>query len=87
MNRLGPDENWKEEILKIIKLADKKIVSLQDIYAEMRNHAVVTSYHMEPWSPGLQPRYQCWIRRSLTDLVREGRICRVSRGMYSYIRS
>jgi len=81
-NTFGPDEHWKEAISKIIKRADKRVINLQDIYAEMKHHAVVTAYHMEPWSPGLQTRYQCWIRRCLTDLVREGRISRVSRGIY-----
>ncbi|TAK01650.1 hypothetical protein EPO44_08935 [bacterium] len=81
----GPDEHWKKTVLGFIEQRGWDVVRLQEIYAEMENHPLVTPYHMQPWRPGLQPRYQCWIRRYLTDLVREGNIRRVSRGKYSLL--
>jgi hypothetical protein len=87
MRAPGPGQDWKEAILRIIKLANQRVVSLQAIYAEMKHQPIVTPYHMEPWRPGLQPRYQCWIPRCLTDLVTEGKIQHVSTGEYSFVHS
>jgi len=80
------NKHWKEAILEIIKAHSRDSISLQQIYAEMKNHPLVTEYHLKPWRKGLQPRYQCWIREYLTDLVRKGMIRRVSKGMYSLCR-
>ena len=60
-----------------------KGVSLQQVYDVLASNTIVTPYHKEPWSPGLQLRYECQIRRVLTDLCREGKVSRVGRGIYS----
>lgn len=58
-------------------------VPLQDIYEALQTQPFVTSYHLQPWRTGGQPRYQCWTRRYLTTLIRERRIKRVGHGLYS----
>lgn len=78
---------WKAAILEIIKQHDPGAVDVQQIYTDIQHDQFVTAHHREPWSSGLQPRYHCWVRRYLTDLVRERKIRRVSRGTYSFLHS
>jgi hypothetical protein len=75
-------EHWKDAILEIIKTYGKDSISLQQIYAKMKNHPLVTEYHLEPWREGGQPRYQCWIREYLSALIDDKKIIRIGRGMY-----
>ena len=76
-------DHWKDAILEIIKTYGEDSISLQQIYAKMKNHPLVTEYHLKPWCEGGQPRYQCWIREYLTSLVdKEKVILRISRGIY-----
>lgn len=76
-------EDWGEAVFQIIAGAKDKPVSLADIYHALGAHPLVTPYHRQPWTAGGQPRFQCWARRCLTNLVRENRIRRVARGQYS----
>jgi hypothetical protein len=75
-------EHWKDAILGIIKTYGKESISLQQIYAKMKNCSLVTEYHLEPWKEGKQLRYQCWIREYLTALIKDKKILRVGKGMY-----
>jgi hypothetical protein len=83
MSNFQKDEYWKDAILEVIKTCGQDSISLQQIYSIMKNHPLVTEYHLEPWREGGQPRYQCWIREYLTFLIREKKICRISRGIYT----
>lgn len=74
---------WKNLILDIVDSLDGRSVSLQEIYRRVSDNPIVTDYHREPWSSGGQPRFECWTRRALTDLVREGKLKRITTGMYS----
>lgn len=74
-------DGWREEILGIVRGHGGE-VSLQEIYLRMETSPLVTAFHREPWCPGGQPRYQCQIRRRLTDLVRTGDVIRVRTGVY-----
>lgn len=77
------NKNWNDEILKAIAQSGGQNVALQKIYSEMKNSPLVTSRHLEPWVSRGQQRYECWIRRCLTTLIRRNIIKRVSRGAYS----
>jgi hypothetical protein len=76
-------KNWSETIFDIIKNSDNSNVEFKEIYQIMKTHQLVSEYHRRPWRPGGQPRYECWIRRCLTDLTRRNRIKRISRGVYA----
>lgn len=76
-------ESWKEIALQAVLSLGGREIQLEDIYKEVTRHPRVTPYYREPWKPGGQPRYQCWTRRVLTELVREGKLIRVSMGSYS----
>ena len=76
-------EDWSEAIFGIIKNSNNSNVELKEIYQIMKTHQLVTEYHHQPWRPGGQPRYECWIRRCLTNLIRTNRITRVSRALYA----
>ncbi len=73
---------WKDAVLNIIRQQKGKEITLQEIYRKMLGHSLVTDSHKEPWKTGKQPKYQCWVRRVLTDLVREGLINRPRTGVY-----
>ena len=73
---------WKEAIIEVMRKRSGREWPLQSIYGAMERHPLVTTHHEEPWKAGKQPRYQCWIRRYLTDLWREGRVERVRRAVY-----
>ncbi len=75
-------DRWKDAIWEIIKTYGKESISLQQIYAKMKNHPLVTEYHLKPWREGKQPRYQCWIREYLTALIKDKKILRVGKGIY-----
>ena len=75
--------NWQEAIIQIMRDLGGEEIQLQEIYRGMRGHPIVTSDHLNPWKPGGQPKYQCWIRRYLTDLVREDVVKRTGTGVYS----
>ncbi len=72
---------WDEAVYNIIA-AHSGVISLQEIYQDMKNHPLVTPYHREPWQPGKQPRCECWIRRSLTNLTQSGQVRRAEKGLY-----
>ena len=74
---------WKAAINYAIKRKSGRCVSLQEIYSEMRRSPLVTADHLEPWKPGGQPKYECWIRRCLTELNRSGEVTRVGRALYT----
>ena len=76
-------EAWDNAIYGIIKKSKNHFILLNDIYEQMKIHPLVTPYHREPWKPGGQPRYQCWVRRRLTSLTRKNMITRVARASYS----
>ena len=76
-------ETWKEVVLGGLQVEGGVSVALDAIYGHVAAAELVTTYHLDPWRPGGQPRFQCWTRRALTDLVREGQVVRVGRGMYS----
>ena len=76
-------ETWKEAIIKIIMKKGGKEISVKDIQAGMENHPKVTPKHKEPWRANLQPRYHTAINKILSDLVKDGILVRVSRGIYS----
>jgi hypothetical protein len=79
-------ERWKEAIIDCMKELGGKIIVLRDIYSKMLTRSLVTEYHKQPWRPGGQPRYQCWIRRRLTDLTREHKVKKVTRATYSLVK-
>ena len=74
---------WKEAVEAAVQNDTRSVVPLQGIYDAMVTSPLVTPYHLEPWRPGKQPRYQCTIRRTLSTLVGEGRVTRVGYGRYS----
>ena len=74
--------SWKDEIISIMSENRGLPMYLSDIYTEIEGSRLATRYHRSPWKNGGQPRYQCWVRRYLTDLVNEGRINRLRRGVY-----
>ena len=74
---------WKEAVEAAIQSDARAVVPLQAIYSAMVTSPLVMPYHLEPWRGKLQPRYECAIRRVLSDLVSEGRVARVGRGQYS----
>lgn len=76
-------ESWKEIALQAVVSLGGSNIQLEDIYKEVMHHPRVTPYYRDPWKPGGQPRYQCWIRKELTKLVRDGSLIRVSTGAYS----
>jgi hypothetical protein len=76
-------EDWNEAIFAIIKNYNKSEIELNEIYQIMKTHRLVTEYHRQPWKPSGQPRYECWIRRCLTSLIRANLIKRVSRALYA----
>ena len=76
-------EDWKEVIFNKIKQRKGAPVALKEIYQLMKTHTLVTPYHLKPWRLGGQPRYECWIRRCLTSLIRENRVKRISRALYA----
>lgn len=76
-------ENWNEAIIGTVKKKGGKEILLQDIYAGMENHPLVTPRLKEPWKTDKQLRYHTWINSYLSVLVRKGILVRVSRGVYS----
>ncbi len=74
--------SWKDEIISIMHKNSGHEMSLSDIYNKIKRSRLATCYHLKPWKPGGQPRYQCWVRRALTDLVNERKIKRLRRGVY-----
>ena len=75
--------NWRETITQVLRDSGREEMSLQEIYREMKKNPIVKSGHLLPWKPGGQPKYQCWIRRYLTDLVDEDVVERKRKGVYS----
>ena len=73
---------WKEAIIEVMRTRPARDWPLQDIYRAMERHPVVKTYHGEAWKSGGQARSQCWIRRALTNLVREGFVARVHPATY-----
>lgn len=76
-------ESWKEIALQAVVSLGGHEVQLEESYKAVARHPRVTPHYREAWKPGEQPRYQCWTRRVLTNLVREGTLIRVSMGVYS----
>lgn len=72
---------WREEVRWVVIEAARPI-SLAENYAAVERSPIVKPYHRQPWKPGGQPRYQCWVRRELTNLCRDRAIRRVGRGLY-----
>lgn len=76
-------ETWNDKIYKIIEQSNRPFITLKEIYEKIKQDKLVTKYHLEPWKPGKQPRYECWTRRCLTKLINEKRIKRVATGKYT----
>lgn len=73
---------WKDEIVSVMSKSRGQEMHLTDIYNQMKQSSLTTGRHLQPWKPGGQPRYQCWVRRGLTNLVNDGIIERVKQGVY-----
>ena len=80
---MSANEDWNEAILQIVR-AKHGVISLQEIYREMKHNALVTAHHKESWKDGV-PNYHHAIRRRLTDLCRRDDVRRVGRGLYKSI--
>ena len=76
-------ETWDEAIIRIVKNNGSEEISVKDIQAGMENHPLVTSHHKKPWRANLQPRYHTAINKTLSNLVRDDSLDRVSTGIYS----
>lgn len=72
----------KDAILEVIRQRNGREITLQEIYREIILLPIVKARDKEPWKPGGQPRYQNYVRRRLTDLVREKLINRPGKGVY-----
>ena len=77
------DETWKTVTLNAVISLGGRLVPLQEIYRTVKSNPIVTDYHRQPWRSGGQPRFECWVRRILTDFVREKKLSRVKKGVYS----
>lgn len=75
-------ENWNEAILRIIQESHNHTIALNEIYNILKTNPCVTDYHCQSWKPGGQPRYECWARKCLSNLVYAGHIKRVTRALY-----
>ena len=73
---------WKSEIVSVMSENKGHEMSLRHIYRKMLQSSLVSDYHLAPWKPGGQPRYQCWIRSLVRRLVNDGTIDHVRRGVY-----
>ena len=73
--------SWEIALVEILR-ANGKEMPLREIYDKMRQTNLVTSQYLIHWKPGGQPKYQCWIRRYLTNLAQRGEVQRVGRGIY-----
>lgn len=78
----GAASTWDQLVLQLVDEKSEEI-TLQELYKAIVTHPLVTPYHQEPWKPGRQPRYQCWARRCLSNLVRRGVVRRVGKGIYA----
>ena len=74
--------SWKNAILEVVCRKRGHEITLQEIYKKVLLLPLVTESHKKPWTSGGQPKYQCWIRRYLTDLVSEGSVARLRKGVY-----
>ena len=72
-------ETWEQAVLDVLK-ANRRVMSLQEIYRAMECHPVVTLHHRELWEN--QPKYHHWIRSTLAKLKKRGAIRHVGRGLY-----
>jgi hypothetical protein len=80
-----PKLTWNAAILEAVRELGGQNIALQVIYSEMQKSPVITPHHLDQWRTGGQARYECWIRRGLTTLIRKGMVLRVSKGTYSRI--
>jgi hypothetical protein len=78
----GLNMSWKDAILEVIRQRNGREITLQEIYKEVMTLPIVTEFHKEPWKPEKQPKYECWIRSSLSDLVKDGSITRSRKAVY-----
>lgn len=76
---------WLEAILEAMDRHGGQNIKLQTIYSEVEKSPIVTPKHLEQWKEGGQAKYECWIRRGLTTLVRRGLVIRNSTGIYSLL--
>ncbi len=70
---------WDTAILSALSSEPKP---LREIYREVAESPIVSAYHSEPWQPGLQPRFQCWIRSRLAQLKQLGLVKQTGRARY-----
>lgn len=73
---------WNHVILAAMRTAPKKAWHLQEIYGGVGGHPIVTVHHLKAWRAGGQPRYECWVRRCLTNLVGADVVDRVRPAVY-----
>jgi hypothetical protein len=84
MSRQYHSETWAEAILGTVR-SHRGTISLQEIYAAMENHPVVTAYHKELVKR--TPRFHLWIGSLLTKLVRKRAVSRVGLALYTAVNS
>lgn len=77
---------WKSEIYNILCSKGGQPITLKQIYEKIKTSPLVTSEHLKAWDGIHQPKYECWVRRCLTDLVRENKIKRIDRGVYQILK-
>lgn len=73
---------WNRAILAVMQTTPNKGWRLHEIYTGVGSHPVVTARHLQPWRSGGQPRYECWVRRCLTNLVSAGVVDRIRPAVY-----
>lgn len=73
-------QTWEDAIFQIIASCDGHVVTVQDIYAEMEDHRLVTSRLLEKRYG--RPYYQHYVRSALARLKKQDTICRVGHGQY-----
>jgi len=78
-----PDQTWNNAVITALRRAGGSEVPLEQIYSLVRRTSLVTPEHLQPRKSGGQPKYQCWVRRCLTNLTKAGIVRRVDRGTYS----
>jgi hypothetical protein len=78
-----PNETWDNAIVEAIQRKGGQEASSKEIRSEMMANPIVTDFHLQPWRSGKQLKYECWINKRLSELVRKRIIKRVSRARYS----
>lgn len=73
---------WKEAVLQVIQERNGREITLNEIYEGVKILPVMRVFHEDPWQPGKQPKYECWVRSVLAKLKQERLVTHVSKGIY-----